>query len=293
MSGPGDQAPFIHDHANRVLDRCASTNDLARELGEAGAPHGTWVSARAQDQGRGRLGREWRSLEGNLFLSLVARIEDKSRWTWVPLATAVAVARWAEAAGPRFAPLAHRLRIKWPNDLWVVEPGAPPGAPGDKLGGILCEAVGNRAGSFLVIGLGLNCAHAPEGLDQRTTSITRVCTGERAPALLGNPRDSALVSDAPAPASTFITADDLRPALVAELTRTMSALAAHGPAAIVADYERRAAFPPGSGIEWESAGRARHGIVRQLGQSGELEITTAEGEPLKLYAEDVRVRPAR
>ena len=64
--------------ANRVVERCVSTNDLARSLGEAGAPHGTWVSAKVQEAGRGRLGRKWESLEGNLFLSLIARLENKS-----------------------------------------------------------------------------------------------------------------------------------------------------------------------------------------------------------------------
>jgi len=241
--------------ANQVLDRCASTNDLARELGESGAPHGTWVSARAQEKGRGRLGREWQSLEGNLFVSVIARIEDKSRWTWVPLGTAVAVTRLLEK---RFASIP--VKIKWPNDLWVS---------GSKLGGILCEAVGNRSGSFVVIGLGLNCLHAPEGLDQRTTSLTRA---------LGSP----------------VSADDVRAEIIASIALTMGELGAQGPARIVADYERNAAFPPGSEIEWVSPGDAlqvaRQGVVRGLGASGELRVGLADGAESKLYAEDVRVR---
>src|SRR5690606_21800140 len=56
---------------NLVLEEIESTNDYARNLGEEGLPHGTWISTRIQTQGRGRLGREWRSSEGNLFLSIV------------------------------------------------------------------------------------------------------------------------------------------------------------------------------------------------------------------------------
>lgn len=253
--------------ANQVIDRCGSTNDLARELGEQGAPHGTWISAREQERGRGRLGREWQSLEGNLFLSVIARIEDKSRWTWVPLATAVAAARLIES---RFEQLSSRLRIKWPNDLWLVPAGAQPGSAGAKLGGILCEAVGNRIGSFIVIGLGLNCRYAPQGLDQAASSLS-AATGLE------------------------VTADTLRDEVIASIVRTIDELCVSGPAAIVRDYERIAAFPEGAEIEWVNPGNvigegAQRGNVLGLGPSGELLVTTAQGTELKLYAEDVRVR---
>lgn len=250
--------------ANQVLDRCESTNDLARKMGEEGAPHGSWISARVQDKGRGRLGRQWQSLEGNLFLSVIARIEDKARWTWVPMGTAVAVGRVLEKRYPSLP-----VRIKWPNDLWIVPAGAAPGAPGAKLGGILCEAVGNRSDSFIVIGLGLNCLEAPEGLDQDTESLSRAL-GMR------------------------LTADDIRADVVRSIAQVMDELAARGPSILLEDYERKAAFPPGTQIEWTTPGdpatQAKQGRVQGLGPSGELIVRSAEGEELKLYAEDVRVR---
>ena len=135
--------------ANQVIESCESTNDLARELGEAGYPHGTWISARQQSRGRGRLGRQWQSIEGNLFLSIIVRPEMRELWTWVPMATAIAIAEALRSLFPELP-----VQVKWPNDLWVH---------GKKLGGILCEAVGGRADSFIVIGIGLNCAVAPEG----------------------------------------------------------------------------------------------------------------------------------
>ncbi|MGZ3687626.1 MAG: biotin--[acetyl-CoA-carboxylase] ligase, partial [Bdellovibrionota bacterium] len=143
--------------ANQVVDECESTNDLARALGEAGAPHGTWISARRQTRGRGRAGRDWQSEEGNLFISLVARVKDPALWSWVPLAAAVAVTR---AVGRDFPEIP--VRIKWPNDLWVRN---------RKLGGILCEGVGTRE-AFIVIGIGLNCASAPEILERPATSLS-------------------------------------------------------------------------------------------------------------------------
>src|SRR4051794_2063446 len=77
--------------ANCVLDRCSSTNDYARILGDRGYPHGTWVAVGIQEAGRGRLGRKWESLEGNLFLSLVVRLEPRALWSWVPLVSTMAL----------------------------------------------------------------------------------------------------------------------------------------------------------------------------------------------------------
>ncbi len=244
--------------ANQVIERCRSTNDLARELGEKGAPHGTWISARAQDAGRGRLGRVWDSREGNLFISWVLRPADKSRWTWIPLTIAVAVAR---AIGARGVP----LKVKWPNDL-LSEAGA-------KVGGILCEAVGASHGSFIVAGLGLNCAHAPEALDQATSCLTDLAAG-RGDAFGTGP----------------ITADDVRAAIHEELIQLIERMVVEGPASVRAEYETLAAFPRGTSVSWISAGTEHFGVVDRLGDLGELLVDEGACGPTRLYAEDVKIR---
>ena len=69
MSGLG--RPRLH---LRVAD---STNQRARELAGAGAPHGTLVTAREQTAGRGRQGRRWAAPAGRaLLMSLVLRELD-------------------------------------------------------------------------------------------------------------------------------------------------------------------------------------------------------------------------
>jgi BirA family biotin operon repressor/biotin-[acetyl-CoA-carboxylase] ligase len=145
------------EFANQLIDRCASTNDLCRLLGESGYPHGSWVSARIQDQGRGRLGRQWQSLEGNLFFSMLVRPVRRELTSWIPLtaglACAVALERVQAPAG---------IRLKWPNDLWLG---------GAKAGGLLCEGVSGLNGVFVVIGIGLNCTSAPENVGQPTASL--------------------------------------------------------------------------------------------------------------------------
>ena len=116
------------------LRETGSTNDHARALAEAGAPHGTLVTADAQSAGRGRQGRTWSAPGGHaLLFSLVLRGAPPL----LPLAAAVAV---AEACG-------DVARIKWPNDVLL---------DGRKVAGILVEARPQQA--WAVLGIGVNVA---------------------------------------------------------------------------------------------------------------------------------------
>lgn len=111
-----------------------STNERARELAAAGAPHGTLVTAGLQSAGRGRQGRRWTAPAGRALLcSLVIR--DPPRL--LPLAAGVAV---AEVVGPD-------ARVKWPNDVLV---------DGLKVAGILVE--GRPQEGWAVLGIGVNVA---------------------------------------------------------------------------------------------------------------------------------------
>ena len=134
-----------------LLEECDSTNRVAREHAEQGAPEGEWVSTLRQTSGRGRHERVWESLEGNLFLSIILRSVPIERWTWVPLLSAVAIRRALVSLDGKLGP---QIQIKWPNDLW---------ADGKKLCGILVESGSTREGRYLIVGVGLNIALAPEG----------------------------------------------------------------------------------------------------------------------------------
>ena len=56
-----------------------STNDRARELALAGAPHGTLVSAGVQTAGRGRQGRAWAAPPGSALLLLARAARARRR----------------------------------------------------------------------------------------------------------------------------------------------------------------------------------------------------------------------
>jgi BirA family biotin operon repressor/biotin-[acetyl-CoA-carboxylase] ligase len=126
------------------LRETTSTNDRARELAAAGAPHGTLVTAGVQTAGRGRQGRTWAAPPGRaLLMSVVLR--DPARL--LPLVAAVAVAQaTADATG-------RDVRIKWPNDVLL---------DGRKVAGILAEA--RPQDGWAVVGIGLNVAVRPEDL---------------------------------------------------------------------------------------------------------------------------------
>lgn len=118
-----------------------STNDRARELAQAGAPHGTLVTADEQTAGRGRQGRAWSAPAGRaLLLSLVLR-ESPSL---VTLAAGVAV---AEVVGPG-------AQVKWPNDVLLAD--------GRKVAGILGESRPQEG--WVVLGIGINVAVRAEDL---------------------------------------------------------------------------------------------------------------------------------
>jgi BirA family transcriptional regulator, biotin operon repressor / biotin---[acetyl-CoA-carboxylase] ligase len=118
----------------------ASTNTDLMTRARAGAPHGTILVADHQTAGRGRLGREWISDVGNLYMSVLIRHDlPPARVPLLSLATAVAVAESVTAP----------LGIKWPNDLL--------GPDRHKVAGVLCEAERGVA----VLGVGVNLLRAP------------------------------------------------------------------------------------------------------------------------------------
>ncbi len=139
----------------RTIPETGSTNADLLALAANGSPEGLWLRAERQTAGRGRQGRVWQSPGGNLYASTIVRLRpsDPSAAT-LALVTAVALEEGVRAyLGER-----DDLRLKWPNDLLL---------DGAKLSGILLE----RAGDAVVIGIGVNLAHHPEGLDRPATSL--------------------------------------------------------------------------------------------------------------------------
>lgn len=128
------------------FERVPSTNDLLKDLGKAGAPHGTVIIADSQSKGRGRMGRCFHSpAASGIYLSLLLRPGCQAK-ELMHLTCAVAVTMCdaiEKVCG-------FRPGTKWVNDLVIRN---------RKLGGILTEMAVDGDGRvvFCVIGVGINC----------------------------------------------------------------------------------------------------------------------------------------
>jgi BirA family biotin operon repressor/biotin-[acetyl-CoA-carboxylase] ligase len=141
-----------------VFDEIDSTILEARRRAERGEPGPVWLIAKRQTAGRGRRGRTWASLEGNLLATyLFATRRPPAQIALLGFAAGVAIAETIDSVlGPGHATL------KWPNDVLVA---------GAKTAGIMLDS-GSRGGeSWAALAFGVNLASAPRGLDQPAVSL--------------------------------------------------------------------------------------------------------------------------
>ena len=138
-----------------VVEEIPSTNTALKELAAQGAPMGTVLMADRQTAGRGRLGRQFHSPEGGLYLSVLVPPVDA-----VTCRAAVAAARAVESLCDA------RIDVKWVNDLYLN---------GRKVAGILAEGVLSPDGTLaaVVLGIGINVGEMafPDDLQPIATSL--------------------------------------------------------------------------------------------------------------------------
>ncbi len=158
MSTPAGLPGFFRLERFEEID---STNEEAKRCAAAGAPAGTLIWAKAQSAGRGRRGRSWVSVPGNLYMSLLLRPErGAGHAAQLGFAAALAV---GEAILPLLPPAAA-LAYKWPNDVLVG---------GRKVSGILLESQASAEGrlDWLAVGMGVNVASFPAASEYPATSL--------------------------------------------------------------------------------------------------------------------------
>lgn len=127
----------------RSVQRCLSTMDIGHQMGAEGAPHGSVIVADVQDAGRGRSGARWSSATAcGVWASVLLRATGESPPGVLSLRVGLTLARELDHC-------AHtRVRLKWPNDLWLPE---------GKLAGILTEARWRGDSlEWMVVGVGVN-----------------------------------------------------------------------------------------------------------------------------------------
>ena len=132
----------------------ASTNDDALTMCADMSSAKFIVSAREQTSGRGRRGRTWVSLKGNLFFSLALPFVSQNVGQLVCL-TAISLLQTISELDKN-----KKIQIKWPNDVLLED---------KKISGILLEKGKN---DYFIIGVGVNLEASPaENILYPTTNL--------------------------------------------------------------------------------------------------------------------------
>ena len=145
-----------------------STNIMAKEKAlhrAEGINEGTLIIAERQSAGKGRLGREWFSPAGGIWLSIILYPQlPPSYISRITLMTAVVVVRAIKMC-TQIDP-----QIKWPNDILINE---------KKVCGILTEMSAELdIINWIVVGIGINVnidhREFPEDIQENTISLKEV-----------------------------------------------------------------------------------------------------------------------
>lgn len=144
-----------------TLAEVDSTNAEAKRRVEAGEYGPLWIRADRQSAGRGRRGRAWSGLEGNLFTTGLYRLSaSPAEAAQLSFAAALAVADLADGVLDDPA----SLGLKWPNDVLVQ---------GRKIAGILLESgQAPTGGLWLAVGIGVNLVDHPEDSERPATHLS-------------------------------------------------------------------------------------------------------------------------
>lgn len=227
MSQPGERLEILESTQAELKLRLQNNPSL---------PDHYFISADQQTQGRGRSDHVWNSVSGNLHVSILLKDLSLNDITWTPLWISVCVHRALVTLGVD----QEKIQLKWPNDLWTDH--------SKKIGGILCEKVGNH----IIAGIGLNLLRAP------------------------HPNAGVVPS---------MNALDVENVLEKILIGLKSA---KNPSEIKKYYELFEFFSPGDVVTWtrENGSVAEEATVIGLGSSGEL-LVKIEEKILPLFSEEI------
>lgn len=125
-----------------------STNDDAFLLSKEAKQDFFIISAKEQTKGRGRRGRQWISLAGNLFFSQGFKANLKELGQLVCLSSLSLYEVIKETL-----PSQYQVNLKWPNDVLIDN---------NKVSGMLLEKGENN---YLIIGIGVNICEAPQSAE--------------------------------------------------------------------------------------------------------------------------------
>ncbi len=136
------------------FDSIDSTQSFATNIAKSQNEFGAVIIAESQTLGKGRLGRQWVSPKGGIWLSVILQPKfDISKITLIPFAVAIALSNAIEKS------LKIKTELKWPNDLTIR---------GKKVAGIIIDAsIESTRIESIVVGVGINFKIKPKEIEHR------------------------------------------------------------------------------------------------------------------------------
>lgn len=132
-----------------------STNDIAIKKIKKGIKSGI-VVAEIQKKGRGRYGRKWISIQGNLFTTIFFEIKKNCSLKEITNQNCNLVKKSLQKL------VKYKISVKPPNDLLIK---------GKKFCGILQETIIHDCRKFIIIGIGININNDPNIKCYPTTNL--------------------------------------------------------------------------------------------------------------------------
>ena len=137
-----------------------STNDTALKLIKNNFSQPTLVTSEVQSKGRGRVGKKWISQNGNLFITLFFKFDQrKINFRQFAILNAFLIKQVISKI------FTKKIKIKWPNDLMFNK---------KKFCGILQEVVKFNNYDYLIVGIGLNTNEAPKNKSFKSTCLKNI-----------------------------------------------------------------------------------------------------------------------
>jgi BirA family biotin operon repressor/biotin-[acetyl-CoA-carboxylase] ligase len=136
------------------FDSVDSTQSFATNIAKNQNEFGAVIIAESQTLGKGRLGRQWVSPKGGIWLSVILQPKfDISKITLIPFTVAIALSNAIEKS------LKIKTDLKWPNDLTIR---------GKKVAGIIIDAsIESTRIESIVIGVGINFKIKPKEIEHK------------------------------------------------------------------------------------------------------------------------------
>ena len=137
-----------------------STNDVAMKLIKRNILEPTLITTEKQTKGRGRIGKKWISLKGNLFITLFFEFDQKKiNFKQFAVLNAFLIKKVISKI------ISKKIKIKWPNDLLFNKL---------KFCGILQEVIKIDNFDYLIVGIGLNTNIVPQSKSFKSTCLKNI-----------------------------------------------------------------------------------------------------------------------